>query len=289
MFQWNQTYIVNSLPEEKYVKITHEGLGEAIRIPGATELIKSGIVEVRKSPYLASQDGAVSVTITPGTDAKELRRIKLYVKLSGSNNPYYSNALAFKGKPFVYEYKGNLDADKIAKLIQKINTLYNDPYLKVEANGSKVKFTGDNYTMFTEAVVEKFIPNASHINGGEWEVLETTVEFTAPVNGFGTYEQILKDLRLPTVENTGWTSTTDMPVPGAQYDQYTVIYKNKVGVQGSGHVGDLVEAQTTHAFYVNKSVTTFEDLFGEEITIITLNETPSKDPDEWTPEDESEE
>lgn len=283
MFQWNQTYIVNS--GEGIEKVTHKGLGETIRIPGATELVKSGIVEVRKAPYVEPVKGSVSLTLPATGSAKTLRRIKLYVRLAGSNNPYFANDYAFKGKPFIYEYRADKTAADVAKIIKSINSAYGDTFLKVSETGGTITFTGDNYTMFTEAVVEEFESIPSNVNGGVWNEAESYTKNTVvPVNGFGTYEQVLKDLRLPTTENTSWTSTTEMPVPGAKYDQYTVTYKNKVGVQGGGHVGDLVEAQTTHAFYVNQSViigedSTFDKLFDK---VITLNETPSKNKDnEW--------
>ena len=48
------------------------------------------------------------------------------------------------------------------------------------------------------------------------------------VNGTGTYAQILKDLRLPTMENLAYGSLTqqmnEMPVPGMKYVQYTLHY-----------------------------------------------------------------
>lgn len=270
MFQWNQTYIVNDATKIQTV----EG---RVRILGATDLVKEGIVEVRKSPYVAPVNGFVAITLpTSEQMTNDLGRIKLYVRLSGNNNPYFANDMVFKGKPFIYEFKKGATAGDVAKTINAINAAYGDKYLKVYVATSeqfegkytgKLIFEGDNYMMFTEAVVEEFFPIDSHINGGVWkENDKATVVKTNPENGFGTYEQILKDLRLPTAENTQWASINaqEMPIPGAEYTQYTVTYKNEVGVQGAGHVGDLVTAQTTHAFYVVSTATSaFESAVGK--------------------------
>lgn len=259
MFQWNQTYIVNDATKIQTV----EG---RVRVLGATDLIKNSIVEVRKSPYVAPANGKVEITLP--TIKEELGRIKLYVRLSGSNNPYFANDMVFKGKPFIYEFKKGATAESVAKTINAINAAYGDNFLKVSGSGSTITFEGDNYMMFTEAAVEEFAVVPSHINGGIWKAVEATVVETKPENGFGTYEQILKDLRLPTAENTQWAgiNAQEMPIPGAKYNQYTVTYKNEVGVQGAGHVGDLVTAQTTHAFYVldGDASTAFEEAIADD-------------------------
>ena len=274
MFQWNQTYIVNDATKIQTV----EG---RVRVLGATDLVKKGIVEVRKSPYVAPANGKVVITLP--TIKEELGRIKLYVRLSGSNNPYFANDMVFKGKPFIYEFKNGATAESIAKTINAINAAYGDNFLKVTGSGSTITFEGDNYMMFTEAVVEEFYADIKHINGGVWkENNDATVEKINPENGFGTYEQILKDLRLPTAENTQWAgiNAQEMPIPGAKYNQYTVTYKNEVGVQGAGHVGDLVTAQTTHAFYVTDAASaTFESAVGKFFNLdIDVDNTES----DWT-------
>lgn len=72
------------------------------------------------------------------------------------------------------------------------------------------------------------------------------------VNGFGTYEQLLKDLRLPTIENFRWTSpiASEMPVPGNKYDQYTIHQISCRGVLGGSAVGEVTHSKTTHVFFV---------------------------------------
>ena len=60
-------------------------------------------------------------------------------------------------------------------------------------------------------------------------------------NSFGTYSQIIKDLRLPTAANYQWTHIrqVETPIVGAIYNQYIVEY----------------EAPTTHVFWVKNDST----------------------------------
>lgn len=263
MFDWNVTNLVNSA--ELMKKVTNDGGKVVVRIDRGCEFLEEKIKKVYKNPYVDPVAGKAEITLPSGS-AGELYRIKLYVRLSGSQNSYYANSLVFKGKPFVYEYKGGQDAAKVASVIKKINAAYDDRFLKVAEAEGKLVFTGDNYTNFTEAVVEKFEADGAStisLNGGKWVDQEATVTITKCHNGFGTYEQILKDLRLPTLDNTNWTSpnASEMPVPGLKYTQYTIEYENEVGVQGAGHIGDVVTARTTHVFYMPEAVgTEFEKL-----------------------------
>ena len=123
--------------------------------------------------------------------------------------------------------------------------------------------------MFTDVAVEKYGAENYSLSGGSWDAVndlenpEDVISVVSCVNGFGTFEQVLKDLRLPTLDNTNWTSANmeEMPVPGAEYNQYTVVYRKEVGVQGAAHIGDVVVAETVHSFYVNKNLTDVIALF----------------------------
>jgi len=74
------------------------------------------------------------------------------------------------------------------------------------------------------------------------------------VNGTGTYQQVMKDLRLPTAENDGpWSITAqqqELPIPGNKYVQYTLHYISCRGVLGGSAVGEVTHSKTTHVFFV---------------------------------------
>lgn len=152
---------------------------------------------------------------------------------------------------------------------------------------NKLVFVSDNYGLFTDAVLEFWADGISncceYIDGGwiPFDQIEThslisvkncsvtecdcltrgvkdseksLLHIIECVNGTGTYEQILKDLRLPTMENLGYMSLTqqmnEMPVPGMKYVQYTLHYVKCRGILGGSAVGEVTHSKTTHVFFV---------------------------------------
>ena len=261
MFQYTNTIVLNSLTDEAsgLEKVqASEGLLKVLRV---NDFKKSNIVAVYKQEAAQAVNGSVTFATLPNEEG--LFRINLYVRLSGSQNSYYSNDMVFKGRPFVYEFKGNTTATDLVAIIKNINQLYGDKFLKVEVSGSGIKFTGDNYALFTVAKIEKFVQDNSvfpSINGGTWEE-KSKGAITKCVNGFGTYDQILKDLRLPTMEARRWEAVNkeELPVPGTLYNQYTIDYCVDRGILGTDAIGDVVKSLTHHVFFVPQALaTTFE-------------------------------
>ena len=151
----------------------------------------------------------------------------------------------------------------------------------------KLVFVNDNFGMFTDAVLEVWqdgvsdcctyqeggwipfdqidcydavcVTNCSatacdNITRGIKESTKCYLHIVDCVNGTGTYQQILRDLRLPTMENLGYMSLTqqmnEMPVPGMKYVQYTLHYVTCRGVLGGSAVGEVTHSKTTHVFFV---------------------------------------
>ena len=208
--------------------------------------------------------GKAEFTITnPGAG---IYRLKLYIRLSGSQNSYYSNDFVFKGKPFVYEFKiasNSTTATNVAKeikrVIDKIQAFYGDKYIRTEVKEDKLTIHGvDEYQLFTEAKIQKL--NTAANNPLTNEVFEDVIEgkITKSVEGFGTYTHILKDLRLPTIEARKFEAVNqeELPVPGAKYNQYIIEYKVDRGLFGGAAVGQQVTSKTTHVFYVLDSLAT---------------------------------
>ena len=80
--------------------------------------------------------------------------------------------------------------------------------------------------------------------------------------GFGTYQWILKNLRLPTAARTSWTAINadETPIIGAKYDEYVIRYCVNRGIMGGDAVGEVTKSLTTHVFYVNQTVSaSFKD------------------------------
>lgn len=264
MFQYTNTIVLNSLNDvttglDKIVKDS-----DNIEVRRVNKFFKSNVSAMYKRAASDPVIGKAEFTITnPGAG---IYRLKLYIRLSGSQNSYYSNDFVFKGKPFVYEFKIASDsttatdvAKEIKRVIDKIQAFYGDKYIKTEVAGNKLTIHGvDEYQLFTEAKIQKL--NTAANNPLTNEVFEDVTEgtITKSVEGFGTYTHILKDLRLPTIEARKFEAVNqeELPVPGAKYNQYIIEYKVDRGLFGGAAVGQQVTSKTTHVFYVLDSLAT---------------------------------
>lgn len=262
MFQYTNTIVLNSLKDvttglDKIVA----GSGN-IEVKRVNKFLKSNVSAIYKRAASDPVIGKAEFAITnPGAG---IYRLKLYIRLSGSQNSYYSNDFVFKGKPFVYEFKiassSTAVADvakEIKRVIDKIQAFYGDKYIKTEVDGNKLIIHGvDEYQLFTEAKIQKL--NTAANNPLTNEVFEDVIKgtITKSVEGFGTYTHILKDLRLPTIEARKFEAVNqeELPVPGAKYNQYIIEYKVNRGLFGGAAVGQQVTSKTTHVFYVLDSL-----------------------------------
>lgn len=264
MFQYTNTIVLNSLKDVTtgLNKIV-EG-SDNIEVRRVNKFLKSNVSAMYKRAASDPVIGKAEFIITnPGAG---IYRLKLYIRLSGSQNSYYSNDFVFKGKPFVYEFRitsGSTAATDVAKeikrVIDKIQAFYGDKYIKTEVAENKLIIHGvDEYQLFTEAKIQKL--NTAANNPLTNEVFEDVIEgtITKSVEGFGTYTHILKDLRLPTIEARRFEAVNqeELPVPGAKYNQYIIEYKVDRGLFGGAAVGQQVTSKTTHVFYVLDSLAT---------------------------------
>lgn len=199
-------------------------------------------------------------------------RVVIYVRLSQENtNAYYSNALVFKGKPFCIEFdiqKGDTAAT-ISKRLERnsrryLSLMYETPMLKVSADpaAGTVDIQGtDEYQLFHTVALQKYNTEAKSYDGvsyiGEFQDIDAGLSLVKQGKpGFGTFQQISKDLRLPTPANTNFLAPNEgeMPVPFATYDEYVIDMQVNRGQMGTGAVGAMVTSETTHVFIVNTDV-----------------------------------
>lgn len=300
MFKWTNTLIVNSnldssgkakwsaQPED-----TGSGVVGSFEFKRVNKFLKPNVVHIYKRA--ASDPVLGKVTFTMDNQGVGNYRVALYIRLSGSQNSYYSNDLVFKGKPLMYEFAvkdASATAADIAKeaarVIEKIQTIYGDHWIKASANGNNLVIEGmDEYQLFTKAEIQKF---DSALNtalvGGEFVTIATALPADDPdydgVNtivkskeGFGTYWMILKDLRLPTLEARRFAAPNEeeLPVAGAKYNQYTIYYCKERGIMGGDAVGEVTKSMTTHVFYVKEDLAAgFETALGNIGTVEAITD-----------------
>lgn len=205
-------------------------------------------------------------------------RLDVYLGVEGAEPFIYSTPWVQKGMPFWVEFtvtednKANV-ATHVADMIKKNNLFQVDKDLiEVSVEGNKLTLKGANeYQRFRKIEVNVFDAYADYAEKVAELVKKTKdaagVENTAAVkaaavaevekgkNSFGTYSQIIKDLRLPTIENSHWLHIrqAETPVIGAIYDQYIIEYCAPASNEGLGAVGQKLESHTTHVFWVNKN------------------------------------
>ena len=203
---------------------------------------------------------ALKDTLLPEGEKKAYCRLDIYVGVEGAEPFIYSTPWVQKGMPFWVEFTvtaANKDAiaAHVADMIKKNNLFQVDKdLLNVEVNGNKLTLTGaTEYQRFRNVEVNVFAADADYadkvasLKDGDFDT-----DFVRGKNGFGTYSQIVKDLRLPTAENYQWTHLrqAETPVVGAIYNQYIIEYCAPASNEGLAAVGQKLESNTTHVFWV---------------------------------------
>lgn len=219
---------------------------------------------------------------------KGIYRLNLYVRLGeGSQNSNFANVWVFKGKPFAFEVeikKADATAADLAKAFEKAikyeTIRFGSKNVKVKADGAKltIEAVGPDacYQYFTVVELQKFNSELnSALVGGEYQTYvdsESTTTTSVTENGqttttttsdivntmcqypFGTYGEILKDLRLPTIEHTSWgvIQPDEMPALGVTYTQFMIYMCVDRGIMGGDAVGEVTKSVTAHSIWVPK-------------------------------------
>jgi len=299
----NQDFTSKVLVDGNPLKLFEAGEdGESLVVRRHLTFKKPYVKAIYKRAYNNPELAKVEVDLSGVDNSKAgLYRIAMYIRLEGSANEYYANDYVFKGKPFFIEFtvkSGDAKADIAAKVVRiakkYMQMLYEYPLINVTASGTKVTFEAtDEYQRFNMVELQEFSDEAGLTNGccgksgdfvtvnalvlDENETEDSKIKWVKSGGaalkgkcGFGTYRQIIKDLRLPTPDNRRWEGiiADETPIPGATYNQYTIYYCKKVGIQGLAHVGDIVTALTSHVFFVKSDlVTAWETALGNIGTI----------------------
>ena len=290
MFNWTTTTIINKLPH-----LALEKGGKALRI-GNKLFEKRWVESIRKAEgheyelCEAQLDlSAVKTAIDAlAADKKPtVARLYIYVGLEGSEESIYANDWYRKGMPLSVSFAVSDAADMataIVNTVDKFNVFTKvKKVLDVTADGTVLTIKGTHEHQRLQKI--DILVGDGEIIGEErsllhaWELSEYRYEagkdaeakyeaktgvklVRAGVNGFGTYSQLTKDLRLPTAAHTHWTSVTkeDRPIVGEVYTQYIISYYAPSTANPSfTAVGNRSMSETTHVFWVKQD----EDLLTE--------------------------
>lgn len=300
----------SSIASHKRFWVETVGSEKILRIARHFKFVKSNVVGVYKRHWEAPQFFEVTFDLSTLDTSKEgVGRVALYIGLSGSQNSYYSNDFVFKGKPFFIEFPIHTgdNAAAIAKRIVKIakkyqNMVYEYPLVNVVAgednsgNGGTddsgtVIFKGtDEYQVVRMAELQYYNEEAQSYDCcakfGAFEEEAPGVIVKQGHEGFGTYRQMTKDLRLPTAANTRWNRIVqdETPLVDGRYNEYIIKMCVNRGIMGSDAVGEVTKSLTNHVFYVLDSISSeFEAALSQVASTI---ETVDKDYDDVALTDE---
>lgn len=277
MFNWTTTTLVNELPH-----MVTEKDGKALRI-GKHLFEKRWVESIRKAEGHPMELCEAWLNLDGiNFQGATVARLYIYVGLDGSEESIYANDWYRKGMPLSISFPVTNDAETMVKSIVDIAKRFNvftkvKKVLDVTAGSGEddeapkttlvIKGTHEHQRIQKIAILVND-PSEKNITGDELAVVNYELNRTpddqvilknAGKNGFGTYSQLLKDLRLPTAVHNNWLSVQkdEMPVVGETYTQYIITYYAPSMTNPSfTAVGNRSMSETTHVFWVKSGLVT---------------------------------
>lgn len=241
-------------------------------------------------------DSALSAALKAG-GAKTYCRLDIYLGVEGAEPYIYSTPWVQKGMPFWIEFtvkeadEAATIAKNVADMLKKNHVFLCDKDLiNVSVSGSKLILEGaTEYQRFRKIEISTFDAYDDYAD----KVAELDPTKTAATdikldergkNSFGTYSQIIKDLRLPTAANYQWTHIrqVETPIVGAIYNQYIVEYEAPATNDGLHAVGQRMTSHTVHVFWVKNDadlISAWETALGTVGTVVDVDATSGGDED----------
>ena len=239
----------------------------------------------------ATIDFTKLTSVIPTDHAVNYLRLDIYIGIEGAEPYIYSTPWYHKGKPFWVEFlakKGDNAqalADRLEKTIKSNHIFQVDKDLiKVTNNAGILTLEGaTEYQRFRKVTLNIFEANADYadlvteLNPNEIVASDAIALVTKGKNAFGTYSQIVKDLRLPTAANYQWLATrkVEIPIVGAVYNQYIIEYHAPANSHPLSVVGGRLDSHTTHVFWVKNDT---ELVTAWENALKTLSDIIDSDP-----------
>lgn len=242
-------------------------------------------------------DSALLAALKTG-GAKTYCRLDIYLGVEGAEPYIYSTPWVQKGMPFWIEFtvkeadEAATIAKNVADMLKKNHVFLCDKDLiNVSISGSKLILEGaTEYQRFRKIEISTFDAYDDYAD----KVAELDPTKTAATdikldergkNSFGTYSQIIKDLRLPTAANYQWTHIrqVETPIVGAIYNQYIVEYEAPATNDGLHAVGQRMTSHTVHVFWVKNDsdlISAWETALGTVGTVVDVDATSDGDEDD---------
>lgn len=223
--------------------------------------------------------------------AKTYCRLDIYLGVEGAEPYIYSTPWVQKGMPFWIEFtvkeadEAATIAKNVADMLKKNHVFLCDKDLiNVSVSGGKLILEGaTEYQRFRKIEISTFDAYDDYADKvAELDPTKTTATDIKlderGKNSFGTYSQIIKDLRLPTAANYQWTHIrqVETPIVGAIYNQYIIEYEAPATNDGLHAVGQRMTSHTVHVFWVKNDaglISAWETALGTVGTVVDVDAT----------------
>lgn len=284
----NATPSVNGTLDEKVIK--YDSTNEIFRIARDLTFEKKYIRSIYAAKpnaaiitsanvNLGDAVTAIKAYITANSLTSATACLNFYIQLEGSEESIYANDEYKKGKPFSIGFKVNANstvANVVTEIMNAVDkyalALYGrDLFTISEFKGNtSASTTVTGITISGTHEFQRLVSISVTIDTpfdtekiASWEYGNTVtstsdgtgfvVALTYGKNAFGTYNYIVRNLRVPTAENTKFYKLREdeTPIVGAMYSQFIITYSAPSMAKPSltliGHEG---MSTTTHVFWV---------------------------------------
>lgn len=285
----DNTYLFKSVK----TKINGESV-DALKIKRDFIFAKNGVKTIRKragydavhcKAVIDFADTALHAELISG-GKKTYCRLDIYLGVEGAEPFIYSTPWVQKGMPFWIEFtvkdtdEGATIAKNVADMLKKnhifvcdkdlINVSVQEGKLILEGATEFQRFRKIEISVYQER--EDYADKVAELDPLKKGATDIKLEERGK-NSFGTYSQIIKDLRLPTAANYQWSHIrqVETPIVGAIYNQYIIEYEAPATNGGIHAVGQRMTTNTTHVFWVKKDdslITEWETALAKVGTIV---------------------
>ena len=256
MFDFQKEVVLNSLDSVKKFENGFRVDGMLYKNEYVGPVYKTEAVDGAKAKLVIDLDA-----VKGSADAKNVENVMQFVIELGLDNDYrgdFGSVLFYFRKPIVVTMDVKSDTATVAKAFEKAGVVDYKLY-NVSVEGNKITLEmADNYTTVRKAEVMDLVCDGACGEVGQVSKLAYTFDlkdssvYTKNNVGFGTYDYMIHNLRLPTYANIRFASPaeSEMPVKWGKYTQYSFEYTVPRRLGGLSVAGQKTESTTIHTFFV---------------------------------------
>lgn len=220
---------------------------------------------IYKRAASAASQSVLTVTI-PTTVVGTIYRLGITITANGYPVGMFARDRVLYGKPFYIEVTAtsttaSVSATALKNAWNTVFASYENFPVATTSGANLILTTTVPYLDFKSATLQSITFTTAGVENYPVDETLTVVSNTSGNPAFGDYTWLLRNSRLPTIDNYRpfGLNQEELPVVGASYNQYTFQYKTDRGTMGQSVVGQTGDSLTTHVLWVRSDlVTAFE-------------------------------